>query len=130
MFRRLAAVLTACTLAAPAAAQDWQYLYSAMLGPQDFTNSRGVRLGDVCDIVQQDRANYHRFGLRDSSDSGDALFASREARARIPQICRLSDGYDYIRRDVLRGVPRFVAVLGQFDSSGRLVALLVTEGAG
>jgi hypothetical protein len=125
-----AALACALVLGTPAKAQQWEYLYSALLGPADFSNSRGVRLGDLCAVVQQDRANFHRFGRRDQMDSADAYFGSTEARSRIPGMCRLADGYEYIRQDVLRGVPRFVAVLGRFDASGRLVAILVTEGAG
>lgn len=130
MRRFLGACAAVMAFCGPAAAQDWQYIYATMLGPVDFVNSRGVRLGDVCAIVQQDRANYHRFGRREELDSGDPLFASRERRARIPGMCRVSDGYDYIRRDVLNGIPRYVAILGRFDGRGELIEILVTEGAG
>lgn len=126
----IASLAATVCLAGPATAQDWTYLYATTLGQQDFYNSSGTRLTDVCVVVQQDRANFHRFGRRDPGDSGDPYFGDRDARARIPGMCRLSQGYDYIRRDVANGVPRYVAVLGRFDGNGRLVALLVTEGAG
>lgn len=130
MMRLIATAILALAMAGPAKAQSWEYLYSAVLGVNDFTNSSGARLGDLCAIVQQDRANYHRFNLRDASDSGDRYFGSREARARIAGQCILGDGYGYIRRDVLNGVPRFVNIYGQFNSRGQVIRVLITEGAG
>ncbi len=130
MKRIFSTIAVLVAMAGPVSAQDWQYLYSTLLGPADFTNSSGARLGDLCAIVQQDRANFHRFNLRDQADSSDAYFGSRSERARIPGMCQLADGFDYIRRDVLNGTPRYIGVYGRFNGSGQLVAIRILEGAG
>ena len=59
------------SLAGPAASQDTMVEYFTLLGPADAFNSRVVPLNDLCDIVQQDRANWHRFGNREQYDGGD-----------------------------------------------------------
>ena len=128
MHRLLAALLL---LLMPVEARAQQVLghYFARLGPQDMVNSSGARLTDFSAILQQDRANYHRFNRRDPDDTGDAFFASAAARAQIGRLCRVAPGNDYIPREVLRGVPRYVHVriLG---SGGRIIAIEVSEGAG
>ncbi|MEM7471402.1 MAG: hypothetical protein AAF340_08620 [Pseudomonadota bacterium] len=68
------------------AADDLIAAYFVELGPQDFYNSRGTRLGNVGGIFQQDRANVHRFGMRHGGDSLDPVFTSPEMRAQIPTL--------------------------------------------
>ncbi|MEL7115313.1 MAG: hypothetical protein AAGP08_06930 [Pseudomonadota bacterium] len=67
----------------PAAAQQIIAEYRTMLGPHDMRNASGARLTDLCAIVQQDRANYHRFGMRDELDSFDAAFSDPAMRAKM-----------------------------------------------
>ncbi|MEJ6393272.1 hypothetical protein V8J82_08405 [Gymnodinialimonas sp. 2305UL16-5] len=88
---RLIAILTFCALFVPGAAQAQQLIgsYYTTLGPQDHYNSSGVRLTDFGAILQQDRANVHRFGRADASDQRDPIFGSRENRSRIPSIWTL-----------------------------------------
>ncbi|MEM6467203.1 MAG: hypothetical protein AAF679_11965, partial [Pseudomonadota bacterium] len=45
-------------------AQSLLVEYYALLGPADAASSRGAELDDLCAIVQQDRANWHRFNKR------------------------------------------------------------------
>lgn len=75
-------------VAAPAAAQQWTQIayYVAYIGPQDMVNSSGQRITSVGGVIQQDRANFHRFGLRDPIDSGDPIFGDRAMRAQIPAL--------------------------------------------
>lgn len=73
------------------AAQETVASYYAALGPQDFQNSRGDRLTDFGAVLQQDRANYHRFGQRDRYDEGDPVFGNPEARSRIPALFAAGD---------------------------------------
>lgn len=129
--------LLACLLTAPllalmapeARAQDQIGYYHATLGPQDMVNSSGQRLADFCAIVQQDRANYHRFHRRDPEDGGDPFFATPEARAQIPYSCRVMPGFDYIPQHVLSGRPRFILVR-IIGVGNRITALEIQEGAG
>ncbi|MCI5097811.1 MAG: hypothetical protein MRY77_15975 [Rhodobacteraceae bacterium] len=77
----LAVLLGTISVAGPAQAQE-QVLgyYMALLGPQDRMNSRGVPLSDARAIVQQDRANFHRFGIRHADDQYDPWFSSPDQR--------------------------------------------------
>ncbi|MCK0166902.1 hypothetical protein MWU52_04990 [Jannaschia sp. S6380] len=58
--------------------------YMATIDAADRRNSRGAPLADPGAILQQDRANYHRFGIRQFGDQDDPFFANRDLRAQIP----------------------------------------------
>lgn len=60
--------------------------YVAYLGEDDHYNSRGARLTEPWQIIRQDRANYHRFGIRDRGDEGDSFFGSTKNRARMERM--------------------------------------------
>lgn len=66
-------------------------VYVAFVGPSDHYNSRGERLTEPWQIIRQDRANFHRFGIRDPGDQGDRYFASSANRARMERM--LLNGY-------------------------------------
>ncbi len=59
--------------------------YYAMIGSQDLVSSAGARLRTVAAILQQDRANMHRFRRFDPQDDSDQLFQSAASRALIPR---------------------------------------------
>ncbi|KMW57867.1 hypothetical protein AIOL_002835 [Candidatus Rhodobacter oscarellae] len=126
---RIFVICVALTLSGPAAAQQVLTEYYALLSPTDMRNSRGVRLTDLCAIVQQDRANFHRFGLADDIDDWDPIFSSREARAAISGRCVVQRGFQYIPNDLARGIARYVYVR-VFGQGGRITQVFVTEGAG
>ncbi|MEP0232943.1 hypothetical protein [Roseibium sp.] len=81
-------LVVASTLLADKAAAQSQLLeaYSAFLGSADHFNSKGVRLTQPWQIIRQDRANFHKFGLGDPGDDGDRYFASAENRGRMEQM--------------------------------------------
>ncbi len=60
--------------------------YVAYLGEDDHYNSRGKRLTEPWQIIRQDRANFHRFGIRDRGDQGDSFFSSMQNRARMERM--------------------------------------------
>ncbi len=128
---RLLALMALClTLSAAAArAQTLIGEYYALIGPADFYNSAGVRLGDFGAILQQDRANLHRFGRRDELDGWDPIFGDPSQRARIPQIWRIAPGSEYIPGAVLSGQQRYlwVRIFGYGNAPQFIV---VSEGAG
>ncbi|MGP6085393.1 hypothetical protein [Antarctobacter jejuensis] len=62
-----------------------EYLMQA--DTHDMYNSNGVRLNSFCQIVQQDRANFHRFGKPGPMDQYDSVFHDANNRMRIPQTC-------------------------------------------
>lgn len=91
MLKRIivAAALTAVGPAS-AGAQPLE-VYVAFIGPNDHFNSRGVRLTEPWQIIRQDRANYHRFGIRDPGDEWDGYFASAANRDRMERM--ILNGY-------------------------------------
>lgn len=131
MFLRAALAALALALpAAPATAQQLLATYFAMLDPHDMRNSSGVTLRDFGAILQQDRANYHRFGRRNEMDGSDPFFGNPALRARIPELYARGPGApDYIRRMVLSGTPRFV-MIRVYGQNGTPAWIEVSEGAG
>ena len=89
LFAMLAAGLS---FAAPALAQGpLLEVYVAYLGADDHYNSRGARLSEPWQVIRQDRANFHRFGIRDRGDESDRFFASANNRARMERM--ILNGY-------------------------------------
>ncbi len=80
-----------------AAAESLMFEYHSMLTPNDKYNSRGAPLNDFCAIVQQDRANVHRFGNPDG-DQPDGFFTTSERRAMIAGRCDYVRSYHTVER--------------------------------
>ena len=55
--------------------------YSAYIAQDDLYNSKGERLTQPWQVIRQDRANYHKFGIRQDGDENDSYFASEANRA-------------------------------------------------
>jgi hypothetical protein len=72
--------------AAPAAAQPFLGQYTAYIGAQDLYNSNGQRLTEHWQILRQDRANLHRFGISQPGDEWDPFFGSVDARAAMERM--------------------------------------------
>ncbi len=56
--------------------------YSAFIGPEDLYNSAGKKLKQPWQVLRQDRANYHKFKVRQRGDENDPFFrdaGNREA---------------------------------------------------
>ena len=79
--------------------------YTARLSGNDHYSSRGIPLRRVADILQQDRANFHRFGLRDPEDTGDGYFRTRSRRARMSRMLRRGWIEPGLAREILSGAP-------------------------
>lgn len=62
--------------------------YTAYIGPRDLVSSSGVRLTEAWQVIRQDRANYHRFGIRDRGDQGDSFFGSAANREIMEAMVR------------------------------------------
>lgn len=78
-------------LPATAKAQALLETYVAKLSATDHFNSNGVRLTQPWQIIRQDRANYHRYGIRDPEDQYDSFFSSINNRNIAERMLR--DGY-------------------------------------
>lgn len=126
--KRLWFMAAAMMLAAPVHAQSLMGEYYTTISARDMVNSSGARLGNACAIIQQDRANYHRFGKRDDGDQGDPVFADGTMRARIVNTCEFVRGSEYVRDRILAGRPKYIWVR-ILNDQGQL-RVLVSEGAG
>lgn len=108
--------------ALPAQAQEYVVGgYGAFIGPEDLTNSRGVRLTNAAAILRQDRANVHRYGIRHQGDEVDLWFGQQAARSAMDVMFRKGGGIhpDYQRFIVNGGVWIYVtiyAIDGNFTS--------------
>lgn len=116
------AAIAATCLASGASAQDSRIgSYMAYLGPGDLVNSGGARLSDAAAIVAQDRANYHRFGIRHAQDDTDPWFASRGHRMAIPELVVMSQ----TTADVIVRQGAIVAVTVYADPTGQMTRMVV-----
>lgn len=124
----LAALLA---ISAPVAASAQQLIgsYYATLGPNDLYNSSGTRLSDFGAILQQDRANVHRFGIYDQGDQGDPYFGNRNVRSQIPNIWRYGAGGQSIPGNLSAGYAQdiYVEIYGYGSTVQYIV---VSQGAG
>jgi hypothetical protein len=89
--------------------------YVALLSEADHFNSNGQRLTSAAAIIRQDRANFHRYGIKDPEDESDTFFSDEGNRALLEQmlerghaepgvISRIVNGTPLIRVDIYRGV--------------------------
>lgn len=119
----LAAAVLFCALVPAARAQDLLGSYTAHIGEADLYNSSGVRLWQPWQIVRQDRANFHRFGIRDEMDEWDPFFADFQNRAAMEQMIR--DGWidpEAARAIVNGGATIFVSIYS-YGERGHMVTV-------
>lgn len=79
--------------------------YTARLSSKDHFNSDGVRLKSVADIIRQDRANYHKFNVRDNDDRGDNFFNDKDNRGRIAAMLEKGNIDNATTESILNGTP-------------------------
>lgn len=60
--------------------------YTAFISDNDRFNSSGQALGNPAAIIRQDRANFHKLGMRDPQDQGDSFFKNTNNRAALEQM--------------------------------------------
>lgn len=111
----------------PVAAQTPMFEYYTTLTPGDTFNSRGAPLNDVCAIVQQDRANVHRFGNPDG-DAPDPFFTTPDRRAMIAGRCDYVRSYHTVER-IRSQFIGFVRVV-VYGSGGVVTRVQIFEAAG
>ena len=133
MIKVLTGLVSALLLSAPSMgkAETLMADYYSLLGPADAYNSRGQPLDDLCAIVQQDRANWHRFGNREEADGGDLFFQSADKRAMITGKCEYDRSYFANPGTRIRnGTRSFYVYVRVFGSNGQISRVLIAEGAG
>jgi hypothetical protein len=109
--------LSLSALSLPASAQSLIGQYTAYIGTDDLYNSRGARLTEPWQILRQDRANYHRFGISQPGDEWDSFFGSIDNRAAMERM--IMNGYinPQAARNIVSGGA--VVVVRIYGSGGR-----------
>jgi hypothetical protein len=87
----------------PAFGQELIGGYVAYIGDDDLYNSNGARLTEPWQILRQDRANFHRFGIRQRGDENDPFFSDANNRAAMEQMVRNGGITREARRLLLQG---------------------------
>lgn len=82
----ISALLLSVGLATSAVQTDASYQYQAEIVSADMVNSNGDRLERLAAILQQDRANFHRFDIRQGGDETDPFFDDFQTRAQMQAI--------------------------------------------
>ncbi|MCQ4629454.1 hypothetical protein GB927_005355 [Shinella sp. CPCC 100929] len=82
----IAAVLAAS--AGAAKADELIESYGAYIGQDDLYNSSNERLTQPWQVIRQDRANVHRFGVSQPGDDFDNFFASARNRELAERMIR------------------------------------------
>jgi hypothetical protein len=120
-------LLVLLPFARPATAESLMFDYFTMLSPRDTYNSKGAPLSDFCTVVQQDRANVHKFGNPDG-DPPDPFFTTVKRRGMIAGKCDYVRTYHTVNR-VRRQMIGFVWVR-VYGVGNRVTRVLITEAAG
>lgn len=94
-FAAFCAVLSSTSTAV--LAEELIVAYYTTLTAQDTFNSKGAPLNSVCAIVQQDRANVHRFGNPDN-EQPDTFFTTSERRAMMTGKCVYDPNHHSVSR--------------------------------
>ncbi len=123
----LGLVLGVVNAPAPAMADDLIGAYVAFIGKRDLTNSKGARLREPWQILRQDRANYHRFGISQPGDEWDPFFGSIDNRAIMEQMVMNGQIDPRAARDLVDGGALvFVRIFGR-GSLGTSVQVTVAK---
>lgn len=77
--------------------------YNAYIGDEDLYNSSGEALTEPWQVIRQDRANYHRYGVRQPGDEGDSFFASAKNREKAERMLEYGTIENRAARALLRG---------------------------
>jgi hypothetical protein len=100
-------------LSGAARAQEVVGSYTAYIGEDDLYNSQGERLTEPWQVLRQDRANYHKFRIRQRGDEGDPFFSDVNNRAAMEQMVMNGSIEPAAARNLLRGAATvFVTIYG------------------
>ena len=79
--------------------------YKAHLSAQDHFSSNGSRLSNAAAVIRQDRANFHKFGLRDAQDQSDDFFANASNREALEQMIKRGNISPILSQEIINGRP-------------------------
>ena len=110
----------------PSHAQQLLESYVAILSERDHFNSNGQRLTTAAAIIAQDRANFHRFGLRDPADEDDKFFADEYNRAALDRMLEHGRAEPGVISRIVNGTP-LVRVQVWKGNAGPFVVVTLVE---
>ncbi|MDJ0823274.1 MAG: hypothetical protein QNJ09_15880 [Paracoccaceae bacterium] len=114
-------------LALPAHADSLIGSYVAYIGGDDLYNSKGARLSEPWQVLRQDRANYHRFGISQAGDEWDPFFSSIDNRAAMERMIMNGTIEPRAARILVNGgATVFVRIYG-VGNTGRSVRVTVVD---
>ncbi|KAB2951494.1 MAG: hypothetical protein F9K19_18855 [Rhizobiaceae bacterium] len=96
-----AAAFAVLSAAGPAMADQFLGSYVARISSSDHYASDGYALDTAAQMVRQDRANFHRFGIRDPEDDSDPWFRTTAARARFEKMLNKSSAMSGATRNAI-----------------------------
>jgi hypothetical protein len=96
-----AAAFAALSAASPALADQFLGSYVARISSSDHFASDGYALDTAAQMVRQDRANFHKFGIRDPEDDSDPWFRSTSSRARFESMLNKSGAMSGATRNAI-----------------------------
>lgn len=101
------ALLSFLLVLMPFSANANEYLdsYTARLSIDDHFNTEGERLQSAAAIIRQDRAHFHRFGIRDREDTYDSVFGDIDNRAILERMLNNGNISEAARRAIVNGTP-------------------------
>jgi S1-C subfamily serine protease len=114
------AILLLISLSPPCNAQQLIESYQAFLSERDHFNSNGQRLTTAAAIIRQDRANFHRFGLKDPGDENDHYFSNARNRQTLERLLERGNADSSTVSTIVNGTP-LVRVEVYHDNAGDFV---------
>lgn len=124
----LVVIITAIIFASyPAQAQQLLESYVALLSERDHFNSNGQRLTTAAAIIRQDRANYHRFGIRDAEDEDDKFFADDGNRSILERLLEHGRAEPGVIYRIVNGTPLVRVEVWQGNNGAFIVVTLINS---
>ena len=127
MNRLVLALLGTALCALPVHADELLGSYSAYIGRADLYNSRGMRLTKPWEVLRQDRANVHKFGIRQKGDEDDDFFDSIENRAALEYMVAQGEISREATRAIMKGGATVTVEIYGRNGRGTYVNVLVSR---
>jgi S1-C subfamily serine protease len=108
MNRLIVVIVALCSLLLSVDAGQAQQLierYEALLSERDHFNSSGQRISSAAAIIRQDRANFHRFNIRDKEDETDGYFADTHNREPLEALLSRGQSTPEVIDRIVNGTP-------------------------
>lgn len=106
-------------------ADELEEEYQARLSAFDHYSSSDQKLDSVAAIIRQDRANYHKFKVRDEEDQGDGFFSSAGNREALEGMLEKTRFTKAERNLILTGTPLINVRIFTSDETGKKYLVVI-----